>query len=90
MAIRHSAKRMISLRRRYTELQKLPPEATTKCEHCDGTGLAGIQEWTDGNNTHMAWDGSYCDKCEGRGLVYWIDHLMTGGDYKKLDDLDSY
>ena len=88
--MRHSAKRMISLRKRFKELESLPSGTTVKCERCNGTGLAGIQEWSDGNNTNFAWDGSYCDNCEGRGLVYWIDYIMTGGDYRKVDDLDSY
>jgi hypothetical protein len=90
MSIRHPARRMIAIRRRYTELQKLPPEAVVKCEECGGTGLAGLQEWSDGNNTQMAWDGSYCDKCEGRGLILWIDYMTKGGDFRSVDDLDSY
>jgi hypothetical protein len=88
--MRHSADRMITIRRRYKVLEELPDGATVKCEACDGTGLAGLQEWSDGINTNIAWDGSYCDKCEGRGLIYWIDHLMKGGDFRKVDDLDSY
>ena len=88
--MRHSVKRMIGLRRRFKQLEEMSSEATVKCEACNGTGLAGLQEWRGDGATHMAWDGSYCDECEGRGLIYWIDYLMKGGDFRKVDDLDSY
>jgi len=48
------------------ELSKRPDVKLEKCEACDGTGLQGVTKFSDGSS---AWNGSFCELCNGTGFI---------------------
>lgn len=50
-----------------------------KCKTCNGTGLKGYKLMEHGS---YSWNGEFCDKCDGLGLLDFNELLRNGYNIK--------
>ena len=67
---------------RLIENWKKENEFYVPCKFCGGSGLQGFSK----NDYGYSWNGEFCDKCQGKGKVDFIEDMLLGGigDYTKI------